>query len=253
MKNSNLCKKDLHCQNCPINQLCLAATLDSDELSLLDNIVEHPKALQKSETLFYAGEELSYVYAIRSGSIKTFSISRDGEEQITGFHQAGDLIGIDALANNRHKSFAKALEPTEICAIPFEKLEALAMSIPKIHHQLMAVMSNEISKHYDLMLTLNQRSADQRLAAFLLNMYKKSEDYKSRPEISLNMTRAELGNYLGLALETVSRLMSRFKKDHLIELDHREVKIVDLPKLKQVAGMEDQKEASEKLHEKLAA
>ena len=238
MKHSNVTRKEFHCQNCPVNNLCLTATLTKNEISLLDDIVEHPKALQKSETLIYAGEELSYVYVVRKGSIKTFSITQDGEEQITGFHQAGELIGIDALASRRHKSFAKAMETTEYCAIPYEALDALAIKVPEIHHQLMNVMSNEISKHYDLMLTLNQRTAEQRLATFLIEMYKQSECYLAQPGINLNMTRGEIGNYLGLALETVSRLMSRFKKEKLIELNKREVKVLNFPKLHEIAGVE---------------
>lgn len=240
MTTYNSLNKDIHCHTCPINNLCIAATLADKEISLLDDIVEHPKALKKSEALFYAGEKLEYLYAIRKGSVKTFSITRDGEEQITGFHQAGELIGIDALASKKHKSFAKAMEETEFCAIPYKALDALAIKVPKIHQHMMNVMSNEISKQYDLMLTLNQRSADQRLASFLLNMYTQSESYSQRPNINLNMTRAEIGNFLGLALETVSRLMSRFKNAKLIELNKREVKILNFPKLQEIAGVESE-------------
>lgn len=237
MKSIRIAGKNANCLECPIGNLCLAATLTNNEISLLDSIVEHPKALQKSETLFYAGEELENIYAIRSGSIKTFSITQDGEEQITGFHHAGEMIGIDALATNRHKSFAKAMETTEVCAIPYAALDELAMNVPKIHHQLMTVMSNEIARQYDLMLTLNQRSADQRMAAFLVNLHIQSLEYQSKPEVNLNMTRAELGNYLGLALETVSRIISRFKNQGLIKLDRKKVNILDFKKLAAMAGL----------------
>lgn len=236
MKHSNFSNESVHCHSCPINNLCIAAMLNEDEQSRFDQIVQHPKPLQKSEPLFYAGEKLTYIYAIRTGSIKTFSISQDGEEQITGFHQAGELIGIDALARKKHHSFAKALETTEVCAIPYEQLDALAQTIPQLHTQLMNVMSNEIAKQYDIMLNLNQRSADQRLANFLINLGNTTSKQRA-DEINLHMTRGEIGNHLGLALETVSRLFSKFKQSNIIELKCKQVKIVDLPKLKKIAGI----------------
>ncbi|NNC98199.1 MAG: fumarate/nitrate reduction transcriptional regulator Fnr [Gammaproteobacteria bacterium] len=237
MKDSRNSKTCIHCNNCPIQEICIAAAMPDSEVYKFNEIVEHPKALQKSETLFYAGESLTYLYAIRKGSVKTFNISQDGEEQITGFHRAGELIGIDALARKRHNSFAKVLEETEVCAIPYDKLDALASKVPELHTQMMNILSEEIAKQYELMLTLNQRAADQRLASFLLNMYKRGNDSGSE-SISLNMTRGEIGNYLGLALETVSRLFSKFKQQNLIELDRREVKVINFPKLQQVAGIE---------------
>ena len=238
MKYSSYLENSAECSNCSINELCKALNSTATETAQVQNIGIHQKALKKSEALFYAGEKLSHIYAIRKGSVKTFCISQDGEEQITGFHHAGEVLGLDALARQKHHSFAKALETTEVCAIPYEKFDELATQTPKLHNQLMNVMSNEIAKQYDQMLNLNQRAADQRLANFLINLHKLAEQ-NTVNEINLNMTRGEIANHLGLALETVSRLFSKFKKHNIIELQCKQVKIIDLPTLKNIAGIEE--------------
>ena len=236
MQTINFSKDSIHCQNCAIKNICLTASLSDADLTRFDNIVQHPKALQKSDTLFYAAEKLSSVYAIRKGSIKTFNITHDGEEQITGFHHAGEILGIDALAHKKHHSFAKALETTEVCALPYEALDSLASKVPELHTQLMNVMSTEISKQYDLMMNLNQRTAKQKVAGFLLSLNNKNEFSEV---INLNMTRSEIGNYLGLALETVSRIFSKLKQKEIIDLNCKKVRILDIHKLKELAGQED--------------
>ncbi len=237
MQVTNFSKDSVHCQSCPINDICLAANLSDKDAARFNSIVLHPKPLQKSETLFYAGEKLSSIYAIRKGTVKTFNITQDGEEQITGFHQAGELLGIDALARKKHNSFATALECTEVCAMPYETLDQLATEIPQLHSKLMSVMSQEISRQYDLMMNLNQRTADQKLAGFLINLGLNNSN-QSGSDINLNMTRSEIGNYLGLALETVSRIFSKFKQQEVISLNCKKVRILDLDKLYKIAGVD---------------
>ncbi|WP_157393989.1 fumarate/nitrate reduction transcriptional regulator Fnr, partial [Ursidibacter arcticus] len=127
----------IHCQNCSISQLCLPFTLNDHELTQLDNIIERKKPVQKSQIIFKSGDELKAIYAIRSGTIKSYTISENGEEQITAFHLPGDLVGFDAIMDMKHVGFAQALETSMICEIPFEILDDLAGKMPKIRHQIM--------------------------------------------------------------------------------------------------------------------
>ncbi|MDG6882433.1 Fumarate and nitrate reduction regulatory protein [Phocoenobacter uteri] len=227
----------IHCQNCSISQLCLPFTLNDHELNQLDNIIERKKPVQKSQIIFKSGDELQSLFAIRSGTIKSYTISENGEEQITAFHLPGDLIGFDAINSMKHIGFAQALETSMICEIPFDILDDLAGKMPKIRHQIMRLMSNEIKNDQDMILLLSRMNAEEKLAAFLYNL---SQRYSARGfsarEFRLTMTRGDIGNYLGLTIETISRLLSRFQKSGMITVQGKYITINEMDLLTDMAG-----------------
>ncbi|AOE50594.1 fumarate/nitrate reduction transcriptional regulator Fnr [Kangiella sediminilitoris] len=225
------------CQNCSINQLCLPVMLVEAEVEHLDSIIQRRRPLKKSEMLFHAGDEFKAIYAVRSGCIKSYTISESGEEQITGFHLPGEIIGLDAINRQKHPSMAKAIETSSVCTIPFNKLEMLSGEIPGLRQQLLRVMSREIHDDQELLLLLSKKSADERLAAFLMNMSSRfASRGLSRTCFNLTMTRSDIANYLGLAVETVSRLFSKLQQQSLISVKEKEITISDFKALSELAG-----------------
>ncbi|MFD2166596.1 fumarate/nitrate reduction transcriptional regulator Fnr [Thalassotalea euphylliae] len=226
----------IHCQNCSISELCLPFSLNDQELDKLDNIIDRKRPIRKGEQIFQDGEALHSLFAIRSGTFKTFTIDSNGEEQITGFHLAGDLLGFDALANSEHQSFAKALETAMVCEIPYHTLDELSNNMPSLKRQVLRLMSNEIRTDQDMLSLLNRKNAEQRLATFLSTL---SSRYQARglspSEFRLTMTRGDIGNYIGLTVETISRLLNRFHKEGLITVEGKLIRINDIEKLHQVA------------------
>ncbi|MDN3651225.1 fumarate/nitrate reduction transcriptional regulator Fnr [Thalassotalea ponticola] len=229
--------QNIKCQNCSISELCLPFSLNENEINLLDDIIQRKKPIQKNTQIFEAGEQLQTLYAIRSGTFKTFIISEQGEEQITGFHLAGDLMGFDALASNKHPSFAKALETSMVCEIPFEVLDTLSNKIPRLKSQMLNLMSDEIQCNNEMLLLLNRKNAEEKLATFLANYGRRlGNRHLSSLEFNLPMTRSEIGNYIGLTIETISRLMTRFQRDGLIKVDNKLITILDKQALFELAG-----------------
>lgn len=228
---------NVKCQNCRIARLCLPVMLAESEVEHLDSIIQRGKALKKGELLFRAGDTFHDMFAVRSGCVKSYTISPDGEEQITGFHLPGEIVGLDAISSGKHPGFAKALMPSAMCTIPYGQLQDLSGYILGLREQLMRVMSREIMEDRELLLLLNQKSADQRLAAFLINLAARyNQRGLSGSRFHLVMTRSDIANYLGLALETVSRLLHRFNNQGLIELKHREVTLLKTDELSGLAG-----------------
>ncbi|BCV66627.1 electron transport regulator A [Shewanella carassii] len=217
--------------------LCIPFTLNSNELDQLDNIIERKKPIQKGEQLFKSGDPLKSLYAIRSGTIKSYTITEQGDEQITGFHLAGDVIGFDGIHSQSHQSFAQALETSMVCEIPFNTLDELSGTMPKLRQQIMRLMSNEIMSDQGMILLLSKKNAEERLAAFISNLAARfgSRGFSPR-EFRLTMTRGDIGNYLGLTVETISRLLGRFQKAGLIEVKGKYITILDLEELDRLAG-----------------
>ncbi len=224
----------LHCQNCSFSQLCLPFNLNNQELDKLDEIIKRKQPYQKNDRLFEAGDDLKALYAVRSGSFKSYSLNEDGEEQITAFHLPGEIIGFDGLASEKHQSVAQAMETSMVCEIPYSTLDHLSDDLPALRRQIMRLMSAEIQEDQQMFLLLNQRTAEERLAYFLNSL---SARFSSRgfsaKDFRLTMTRGEIGNYLGLTVETVSRLFSKFNKNGIIEVDGKLVRIVDRGALEQ--------------------
>lgn len=222
----------IHCQDCCISSLCIPFTLNEDELTQLDNIIKRKKPIQKGQTLFEAGEELRSLYAIRSGTIKSYTITEQGNEQITAFHLAGDLVGFDAIMVRTHQSFAQALETSMVCEIPFEILDDLSGKMPSLRQQIMRLMSGEIKNDQEMILLLSKKNAEERLAAFIYNLsYRFSQRGFSSREFRLTMTRSDIGNYLGLTVETISRLLGRFQKSGMLSVKGKYITILKMDEL----------------------
>ncbi len=229
----------IHCHDCSISQLCIPFTLNENELDQLDSIIERKKPIQKGENLFKAGDELKSLYAIRSGTIKSYTITEQGDEQITGFHLAGDLVGFDAIHRLQHPSFAQALETSMVCEIPYEVLDELSGKLPKLRQQMLRLMSSEIKGDQEMIMLLSKKNAEERLAAFLYNLSTRfSERGFSAREFRLAMTRGDIGNYLGLTVETISRLLGRFQKLELIKVKGKYVTLLNAPSLATLAGLQ---------------
>lgn len=225
------------CSACSMHELCLPMGLGEDDMNRLDQIIGKRRSLPRGGTLYRVGDAFTNLYAIRLGHFKTYQINPEGDEQITGFQMAGELLGMDAISTDRHHCNAVALEDSEVCEIPFSRLENLFSDIPTLLRHFHRMMSQEITREQSVMLLLGNMRAEQRFAAFLTNL---SSRYAARgyssTSFQLRMGREEIGNYLGLTIESISRLLSKFKKQGWIKVSNRELEIIDLPKVKAVAA-----------------
>jgi CRP/FNR family transcriptional regulator len=210
--------------------------LDEADMLRLDQIIGRRRRIKRDQSLYRMGDAFDMLYAIRLGHFKTYQVNSNGTQQITGFQMAGELLGMDAIGTGRHQCEAVALEDSEVCEIPFSQLEELFQHMPVLLRQFHRIMSKEISREQGVMLTLNSMSAQQKLAAFLVNL---STRYATRgysaSRFQLRMTREEIGNYLGLAVESVSRLLSNLKKNGVIDVNHRDLDLLNLPALRSIA------------------
>lgn len=225
------------CQNCGVYQLCVPLGLHSADMSLIERIVRRKQNYQRGETLFCTGQPFDYVYAIRSGSVKTFLTTEDGRVQITGLHVPGELLGLSAIEPKAYTCGAIALESTSVCKVAVERLEEVAAKVPAIHHHMLRIMSSQIVQDEQLMLLLGKRSAEERLAAFLLGLSRRfAKRNFSATRFNLSMSRGDIGSYLGLAEETVCRLFARFQEQGLITAHRRQIELNDLERLRAVVG-----------------
>jgi CRP/FNR family transcriptional regulator len=217
------------CSTCHLKDLCLPCGLTGNDVERLDGLMFARRRVNEGQPLYREGEQFRFIYAVRSGTFKSALTLKDGREQVTGFQMAGELLGLDGLANARHASSATALEDAEICAIPYAHLSELAAGSTDLQHVISRLMSREIVREHSLMMLLGSMNAEERLAAFLLNISQrmKARGY-SASEFHLRMSRAEIGSYLGMKLETVSRTFSAFQQQRLLEVDKKHVRIVDL-------------------------
>jgi len=227
------------CEECTLRELCLPLGLDGADLSSLGTIIKRTRKLKKGEFLYRVGDQLTSLYAVSTGSVKTCELSANGQIQITGFHLAGELVGVDGISSERHHCDAVALEPSELCELPFADLEEVAHQVPSLQHQMFKLLSREIVQDGELLLMVGKMNAEERLATCLLSF---SQRYTrlglSGTQFRLSMSRQDLGDYLGLALETVSRLFSRFQDEGLLHIEGRNVEITDLPGLSAIAGQD---------------
>lgn len=226
-----------HCKDCSLAALCLPLSLDLNDLNSLDAIVKRGRPLKKGEYLFRQGDTFNSVYAVRSGSLKTFSITDGGEEQITGFHLPSEFVGLSAMDTEQYPISAIALETTSICEIPFERLDELSVNLPQLRRQLMRIMSREIRDEQQMLLLLSKKNAEERIATFLVNLSARFRARGYSPyQFRLAMSRNEIGNYLGLAVETVSRIFTRFQQNELLKAEGKEIHLLNLLDLCALAG-----------------
>jgi len=223
------------CSNCNLRELCMPTGFNQDEMQKLDEVVEKRRRVKQGEALFSNGETFTSLYAIRTGFFKTCVISEDGREQVTGFQMAGEIIGMDGIVSDHHNCNAIALEDAEVCVMPFSDIENLSRELPGLQRHVHKIMSREIVRENGVMMLLGNMRAEERLAAFLLNLVQRLHARGlSQSELVLRMTREEIGSYLGLKLETVSRAFSKFSEDGIIEVKQRYVKILAPDALKKI-------------------
>jgi CRP/FNR family transcriptional regulator len=225
------------CSNCNLRELCLPKGLVERDMQRVEQVVYARRRVKRAEVLFHAGDTFHSVYALRSGFVKTKLLDRDGREQVTGFYMPGELLGMDGIGSGAYHSSAVALEDCEVCVLPFSLIETLGREMPLLQRNLHCVLSREIARDHGVMMLLGSMRAEERLAAFLLTLSKRfSRRGYSPSEFHLRMTREEIGSYLGLKLETVSRLFSRFQEEGLLEVQQKHVRIHDIAGLEAILG-----------------
>lgn len=211
--------------------------LDETDMKRLDDILGKRRRVARGERLYQMNEPFVNLYAIRFGHFKTYQINAAGDQQMTGFQMTGELLGMDAISGSRYQCDAVALEDSEVCEIPFSGLEDLFGQLPTLLRHFHRIMSQEITREQNVMLLLGGMRAEQRFAVFLINL---SARYAARgysaTSFQMRMSREDIANYLGLTIESVSRLLSRFKKQCWIEVDKREITLLELPRLKAIAA-----------------
>lgn len=223
------------CANCNVREICQPAGLTLEELDQLDALVDVRRNVRRGDTLYRAGEPFNALYAVRSGFFKSRITYEDGRDQVIGFSMAGEILGMDGIGQDTHNCDAVALEDSEICSIPYGRLEELSREISSLQRHFHKIMSREIVRESGVMMLLGVMRAEERIAAFLLNLSQRLSARGYSPiEFHLRMTREEIGSYLGLKLETVSRAFSKFHKDDLIEIDQKFVRIKSIEGLKQI-------------------
>ena len=221
------------CSTCNLRELCVPCCgLTRSEMDVADRLVFSRSQVRRGESLYRNGDRFTSLYAVRNGFFKSVALLENGRDQVTGFTMTGEILGMDGIGPERHACDTVALEDSDVCAIPFAGLQALAHEIPSLQRQFYKMMSREIVREHGVMLQLGTMNAEERLAMFLIDLSRRfaARGY-SRSEFHLRMTREEIGSYLGLKLETVSRLFSRFQADNLIEVQQKHVRILDIPGL----------------------
>ncbi|MFN3713175.1 MAG: fumarate/nitrate reduction transcriptional regulator Fnr [Alcanivoracaceae bacterium] len=216
------------CNECSLSPICLPLAVSVDELDQLEDIMRRGRPLKRGEHLYRASDAFESVFAVRSGAVKTYVLSEEGEEQVTGFYMPGEIVGMDGISTAHHMSSAKALETASVCEIPFQRLEELSSKIPTLQHHFFSLMSREIQADRELHMLLSKKSAEDRIASLLLSFATRQQRRGlSSQRIRLPMSRYDIANYLGLAVETVSRIFTRFQQQGLLAVEGREIEILD--------------------------
>lgn len=227
---------EVNCADCRLAAICLPISLQIEDISRLDDIIQRGRPVHRGDHIYRAGEKFKSVYALRSGAIKTVKITEDGQEQVTGFYLPGEIVGMDGLASNNHSNSAIALETSAICEIPFTRLEELSTKLPSLQRRFFQLMSKEITQDQHLITLLSKNSAEERIAALLLSISGRNHHRGlSASDFFLPMSRSDIGNFLGLTIETVSRVFSRLHKQGVIQLDKKHVIIADIDTLKNLS------------------
>jgi CRP/FNR family transcriptional regulator len=226
------------CGNCRLSAICLPLALEGDDIEQLDNIIQRSKPIQKNQHLYREGDNFQSVFAVRSGTLKAYKTTDDGREQVTGFYFPGEILGMDGISNNTHASSAKSLETAAVCEIPFTSLEKLSTLMPNLQRHFFQLMSREITEDQQLITLLSKNSADERVASLMLSISTRNARRKlSATQFRLPMSRVDIGNYLGLTVETVSRVFSRMQKLELLRVDNKEIEILDAAGLQEMANL----------------
>lgn len=221
------------CATCSVRTLCLPFGLDAESMRRVDEIISVRMRVKRKGTLYRPGDRFAALYAIRLGTFKTVMLAEDGREQVTGYHMSGEIIGLDGIGDDRFTCQATALEDSEVCVLPFSQLDRLGVDLAELRHNMFRLISRDLTREQAMMLLLGSRSAEERLAIFLLNVAERyqARGYSAR-EFVLRMTREEIASYLGLKLETVSRLFSGLQESGFIQVQGRAIKLLDAAALR---------------------
>jgi CRP/FNR family transcriptional regulator len=231
-KTVNLHELKVSCQNCTLADLCLPHGMAQSEMEKLDKIVIRQQPFQPGQHLFRPGDKSHALFAVRSGALKSYCITEDGEEQVLGFTLPGELTGMDGLSGGCYSSAAMVLETSSVCELPFSKLENLCHDLPGLQKQMLNVVGREITSDQHMLMLLGKRTAEERMASFLLSLSTRySKRNLSPTEFNLPMSRQDIGNYLGLAIETVSRLFASFQEKGILKVNRRQIVILDMDSL----------------------
>ncbi len=211
--------------------------LSDGDLGKLDELVTQRRRIKRGSALFSNGDKFNALYAIRVGFFKTCVTTEGGRDQVTGFQMAGEIMGLDGIVGDRHTCDAVALEDAEVCVMPYDRIEDLSRDVPALQTHVHRIMSREIVRDHGVMLLLGSMRAEERLAAFLLNLVQRLQARGfSSSELVLRMTREEIGSYLGLKLETVSRTFSKFAEEGIVEVKQRHVRILSSDALRAIVN-----------------
>lgn len=225
------------CSNCNLRELCMPMGFNTEDMLKLDEVVATRRRVKQGELLFRDGEPFKSLFAIRTGFFKTCVSTADGREQVTGFQMAGEIIGLDGIVSDHHSCNAVALEDADVCVMPFANVEDLSREFPVLQRHVHKIMSREIVRENSMMLLIGNMRSEERLAAFLLNLLQRLHARGfSQSEITLRMSREEIGSYLGMKLETVSRAFSKFSDEGIIEVKQRYVRILEPDTLKKIVN-----------------
>lgn len=223
------------CESCRLNELCLPIALNKSEIHQLDAIVERKRPFKKGDHLYRQSDEFKLVYAVRSGSFKSYFLSDSGQGHVTGFYLPGEIIGMDGIASNKYVNSTSALEHSSICEIPFSQLEKLSHELPAMQHHFFSIMGNEIAKDQQIHTLLSSYTAEERTAFFLLGLSSRYARASLSPtRFLLSMTRGDIGEYLGLTVETVSRIFTSLQKKGLISVNNREIELLNIENLREI-------------------
>ncbi|MBF8221841.1 fumarate/nitrate reduction transcriptional regulator Fnr [Halomonas sp. 328] len=220
------------CSTCSLRELCLPVGLGREDTEALERIIEQSRPLRKGDRLCSLGQPFTTLHVVYSGSLKSITVDHNGKDQVIAFHLPGELVGLDAIGADRHPSTIEALETTSVCKLPFVHLEELARQIPGLQRQLLRIMSKEIFDDHELLQVVARRKAEQRLAILLLSLSQRfARRGLSRTRFRLSMSRHDLGNFLGLAPETTSRVFKRFMELGWLKVSGKEIELLDLAAL----------------------
>jgi CRP/FNR family transcriptional regulator len=216
------------CSTCSLKSVCVPCGMRIEDLPELDALIYTRRRIKRGEHVYRAGEPFHALYAFRAGFFKSYVVTKDGKTHVTGFPMAGDMTGMDGVGTEHHSQSVVALEDGEVCVVPYAHLQEMSGRLPQLQHQIIRMMSREIVREQDLMTLLGSMRAEAKVAEFLLSLSRRfaARGYSST-EFNLRMTREEIGSYLGLKLETVSRILSKMQELGVIRANLRYVAIVD--------------------------
>lgn len=246
IKIPNSAKAQVKCESCLLSNLCLPASLNNEELTQLDKVQKSKNSLQKNEVLYHAGENKNRIYAVNSGTLKTSIMNNNGMEQITGFYLPGELFGLDGLAGNLLNTTATAIESSSVCEIPESDFDKMCETNHGLRQSFMRIVSHEIANEHKMIMSLGQMNSEEKLASFLVSLSSRFKQRGFSPlEFNLSMPRNDIANYLGVTIETISRLFKKFQNDGILTVNNRNIHINDRDKLCDMAHASCSKHSEE--------